>query len=178
MSMVKMGIAGLACTALAFTLAADPAAVTNTAAPATSTDTAIVARVPDANATGTPGMRPDRPGMRNGPFRMHNNAQGKQFGPGMMQGQRHFGHPQINPLLLILKQADLSKDQTVTKETIHNAVDKLFDQLDTNKDGQLSVGEVLAAYQNAHRQFAKPNCAKGQPAPEKTAVPAPAEAAK
>jgi len=73
-------------------------------------------------------------------------------------GQSH-GHgrphrPRIQPEVIyvqMLKEFDTNGDMKITKEEVTAGVDKIFDQIDTNKDGEITPGE-LRLYQQARMQ--------------------------
>jgi len=114
------------------------------------------------------------------------NCHGYGNGPQMQPGFRNFGQPMpmMNPLLLLLKNAKVDKDQPVTKEALHAAVDKLFDQIDTAKTGKLTVKDIASSgKQFRHgrhhdRDGAKPAdaAAQAKPADAKPADVKPADA--
>lgn len=70
--------------------------------------------------------------------------------------------PRIQPEVLfvrMVKEFDTNGDMKITKEELTTGVDKLFDQIDTNKDGQITPGELrtyrearMQAWRDAHKK--------------------------
>lgn len=62
-------------------------------------------------------------------------------------GPRHARGPGMAPEVIyvrMLKQFDTDGDMKITKDEVKIGVDKVFDQIDTNKDGQITPAELRA----------------------------------
>ena len=73
---------------------------------------------------------------------------------GTPPGPGRFSHPRVSAEVLyvrMLKQFDANGDMKISKDELTAGVDKIFDQIDANKDGQITPGE-LRAYRQQRMQ--------------------------
>ncbi|MGO4438709.1 EF-hand domain-containing protein [Rhizobium sp. RAF56] len=77
-------------------------------------------------------------------------------------GHGHPHRPRVQPEVLyirMLKEFDANGDMKITKEEVSVGIDKIFDEVDTNKDGEITPGELRAyhdtrvqAWRDAHKK--------------------------
>ncbi|MDE1997207.1 MAG: EF-hand domain-containing protein [Rhizobiaceae bacterium] len=82
-------------------------------------------------------------------------AQG-QGGTNWHHGGRHGGGPRIPPevaYVRMLKQFNTNGDMKISKDEMKAGVDKIFDEIDTNKDGQITPGELRAYHEARVKQW-------------------------
>ncbi|MBB5575134.1 MULTISPECIES: calcium-binding protein [Rhizobium] len=65
-------------------------------------------------------------------------------------------HPGFSPevaYVRMLKQFDTNGDMKISKDELKAGVDKIFDEIDTNKDGEITPGELRAYRQERVKQW-------------------------
>lgn len=82
-------------------------------------------------------------------------------GPGRTGGP---GHAMMQDVMFVrlLKKADADKDSKISKDEVTAFQDKLFTEIDANKDGSLTRGELLDYRQARREEFRKDNPPPGQ----------------